>query len=354
MKVARVGARRQRVELPPGAPLARRPHGAREALWLLLSDEDGHRGLGEAAPLPGLSREDLEAVERAWAGLPARFETPEVAEPGRVPPAWAERHDLPPSLRFAIETALLDLAARRAGRSFEALLGGPARSTQRTARLVTELGELDELQLEEGEAVKLKIGRPGAELEELAALRRFRTAAGAAVELRLDANEGFAPEVWRALAPALAELRPAWVEDPVPAAAWVELPASPVPLAIDAPLSREAPRVVERLLARSDVRAAILKPSLLGGLGAARGLAEVQARAGRAVVYSHLYEGRVGYSALAAASLSDPAATVAAGLGPHPGLGPRGDELERRRGRTLVPGAGPGLGLEAELAEALA
>lgn len=344
MKVTRVGVRRERAPLTAGAGDARRRYQRREPLVVVLADGEGHLGFGELAPLPGLSRETLDEAEASLMSLPGSWDVDAVgpAPEGFAGP-WFEL-PLMPSLRFALETALFDLLARRAGQSFEYVLGGAARERQPTAHLVTALEGLEALAPIAGDAVKVKLGRAGAEREELAALRRFRTRVGPEVELRLDANEAWSKELWLKLAPRLAELSPAWVEDPVPVADWAELPKSPVCLAIDAPLHAATPELAARLLERADVTAVVLKPTLLGGLQSARALADAAAQLGRAVVYSHAYEGPLGFSAIAAASLCHPAASGAAGLGPHAGLVEARHLIERLQGTELVPGTTPGLG----------
>jgi L-alanine-DL-glutamate epimerase-like enolase superfamily enzyme len=93
----------------------------------------------------------------------------------------------------------------------------------------------------------------------------------------------------------------------------------------------------------------VLKPTLLGGLAAARRLSSAAAGRGLPVVYSHCYEGPIAFSAIVAASLVDPAATVAAGLGPHAGLGPDWPKIERIDGSMLRVGRRLGLGLEEDL-----
>lgn len=336
MRLARLPPVDRRQPLAPGTGDARRAITLRESLICELADGEGHVGRGEAAPLPGSSLETLAEVVRAHSALPAGWslETAAAIELAQAP-----------SLRFALETARLDLLAQRAGRSLEAELGGPRRQRQATAQLIVDLARLDELEITADRPIKLKLGHPGRSKDELAALRRFRARVGPRVEIRVDANGAWSKLEWLRLAPALAELDLAWVEDPVATEVWVDLPRSPVPLAVDAPLSVGERPACLRILERDDVAAVVLKPSLLGGLMACRHQAEDAARRGQAAVYSHAYEGPVGYSAIAAACLSDPHAGVAAGLAPHSGLSDAAASLERLEGAFLIPGRTAGLGL---------
>ena len=70
----------------------------RRSVLVTIEDASGQRGRGEAAPLPGVSRESLDDVISALRALEGSFE-----------PSELDVRNLPPSLRFAIESALLDL-----------------------------------------------------------------------------------------------------------------------------------------------------------------------------------------------------------------------------------------------------
>ena len=105
----------------------------REAVRIRLQDGEGGWGLGEALPLPGYSRDDAAAAERVLGELAATLSTRGLRVPSG--PAGAPLIDavLAPhaevlaastSARFALECALLDLLARRDGRSAAAWLAG--------------------------------------------------------------------------------------------------------------------------------------------------------------------------------------------------------------------------------------
>ena len=116
-----------------GAMAVRGLRRERVAVRIRLHDDQGRLGLGEALPLPGYSRDDADGAERLLAAL-AR----QLAEEGLVVPAGAVGAALieatlaphaqalaaAPSARFALECALLDLLARRAGVTAAAWLAG--------------------------------------------------------------------------------------------------------------------------------------------------------------------------------------------------------------------------------------
>src|SRR5262245_8676334 len=107
---------------PPG--FCPRPH-----VIVTLGDEAGHRGRGDASPLPPFSREDAVDCERALAGaIPRLDEIDDDAPPAGAVAAALRRLgrglDEVPSARFALETALFELVAQQRGLSVASCLDG--------------------------------------------------------------------------------------------------------------------------------------------------------------------------------------------------------------------------------------
>ncbi len=287
---------------------------ARRSVIVTLEDESGLRGRGEAAPLPGLSRETLEDVLAALATLGTSLE-----------PTELDLRTLPPSLRFAIESALLDL---RAGDrpAYAALLADAAYVPRVPEQLELQvlLDDLDGALARATEAFargartfKVKIGRDERASDEAALLDALR-ALGRDVVLRADANGRIAePEI---LAPALSRARVEYVEDPGPLEGprWVG-----IPMAIDAAVAADPYDVIAR--ARSlGASFLVLKPTLLGGLEDTLSLAARARSRGLKVVLSHTLEGPIGLAAiahlaLAASASSHRALWGAQGLAPWSG-----------------------------------
>ena len=158
--------------------------------------------------------------------------------------------------------ALWDLYGRSVGRPCAVLWGARAGARVRTAQLV-DLFTPEAWPSTPPAAIKVKVGRPGRWAEELAALTEL-AARHTNVPLRVDVNGAFADEVAVGRLTELAQrrLRIEFVEEPCSV-----IPMSPpVPVAVDESLRI---RTVEDV---SDVRAVVLKPTVLGGVdGAARG-----------------------------------------------------------------------------------
>jgi L-alanine-DL-glutamate epimerase-like enolase superfamily enzyme len=170
---------------------------------------DGVEGLGEAAALPGVTRETqadvLRTVEMASHDLVGREVSLELL---RRPDAL----DAAPVARAGIETAILDAIARIAGVPLRVLLGGEAAASART--LVTDvtipileptrMGELARSWAARGfTCFKVKVGKDRD--RDLVALESvFRAVPNAT--FRIDANAGFSSDDAIALAAATARL----------------------------------------------------------------------------------------------------------------------------------------------------
>src|SRR5205814_6820825 len=97
----------------------------RDGLVLRLVDDDGRVGRGEASPLPGYSPDDRDACAASLAAVDVAalaIGGGDLLEGVRA--AVARIDARLPAARFAVETALLDLAAQRLGTAPHRLLGG--------------------------------------------------------------------------------------------------------------------------------------------------------------------------------------------------------------------------------------
>jgi L-alanine-DL-glutamate epimerase-like enolase superfamily enzyme len=255
----------------------------------LLVARDGLTGAGECAPLPGRSPDAL--ADDLAALMSAR-----------------ELADIPlslPAARFALETALLDLAAQVRGVSLAEMLA-PEPVRELPASAIVPLGGSSP-----AAAWKVKIGRS----EELTgALARMRRG------LRLDVNRAWPRDQAARRLAALVPLEPAWVEEPTSAADLLQLGKQPVPIALDESLL-DQPDESAAALDAGLVQVLVLKPAVLGGHRACLDWATRARTSGALPIVSHLMDGPIGLAAaielaLAVARPGDPAP----GLGAHAGL----------------------------------
>ncbi len=196
-----------------------------EVLLVTLEDR-GYIGRGEAVPYARYG-ETMEAsmaeLEALGSTLPNEFD--QAALQSRMPAGAA---------RNALDCALWDLAAKRSRRPAWALAGLAQPSSLTTAyTLSLDTPERMAAAAKENAwrpLLKLKLAGPE-DLDRVAAVR----AAAPTSRLIVDANEGWDIEAYRGLAPKLAELEVALVEQPLHADADEALrgEARPVPLCAD-------------------------------------------------------------------------------------------------------------------------
>ena len=327
---------------------AKRRWHSRSSLRVMLYDDHGHVGLGEAAPLPGMSPESARDARKAlsvleWPTTPPLELDAIAAVVSRIDPSL-------PSARFAAESALISLAASIQGRPMWATW---AETVEEIAVAAALFGTKDTEVLQAAReaaayeviAVKAKVGWLPLQ-REIALLRDVRSVVGP-IELRLDANGAFAPGELAERLDALAELDPSFLEEPCSIEDLGALSEVPFPIAVDESLV--GPDSEERLLRALEcehVRVVVLKPTLLGGLERCRALATLAREAGREVIVSHTMEGVIARAA--AAHLALALGGRAAGLGDHPALSPLSDGLTAPwiDLAWIEPPTAPGLGLE--------
>jgi len=319
-----------RIEVRPYRLLLLHPlrtaHGVRETregFWV-FAHADGRIGRGDAAPLPELGTESLAEclAQLQAAGFDALPRTP--------------------AARCAVEQAVLDLEAQRAGIPLARLLD-PGAPLEVPASALLSADGIPELAREAQRAVadgfgtlKLKVGLD----DDYARAAVVRDAAGPEVRLRLDANGAWdAPTALRKLRE-LAALDIELCEQPTKDLRGLE--SAPVPIAADEMVAADPDAALER------ARVLVLKPILLGGVSRALELARrAHSRGLRVVVTSGLEStvGRAGAAHLAAAVLAlgtQPAAGIATGRLVAEDV--RADPFEPRNGVVYIPDVA-GLGL---------
>ncbi len=235
--------------------------------WFLFLEENGRTGIGECAPLPGLSRETPEQVEKTLGQI------------GLHPDRYLQNPDLLidlPSVRFAFESALADL--RNGGNRL--LFPSDFTSGKKGIPIngLVWMGEAGQMQRQIDEklasgfrCIKLKIGAIDFETE-LELLRSIRNKYCAdAVTLRVDANGAFKPSEALQKLERLSQLGVHSIEQPIAAGQWDELARlcnqTPIPVALDEELiGINNPSEKEKLLDTIRPQFIILKPSLHGGI----------------------------------------------------------------------------------------
>lgn len=269
-------------------------------VWYLFFEKNGLTGLGECAPLPGLSKETPQEVETALNKICTN------------PKFYINDIDLLqdlPSLKFALETALLDL--QNVGKR----ILFPSDFTSGKAGIPINgliwMGEIKNMQhqIEEKLAgafrcIKLKIGAKDFE-QELALLKAVRERfSSEQVILRVDANGAFDLDSASDKLKKLAELKLHSIEQPIRTGQWKEMAelceTSPLPVALDEELigiNKQEEKVL--LLDTIQPQFLVLKPSLHGGISGCNGWIELANERGIGWWITSYLESNIGLNAIA-------------------------------------------------------
>jgi o-succinylbenzoate synthase len=350
------------------SPLHARPSGAlpagrasvsdRHGLLLRLCDDVGVEGIGEASPLPGYSPdrlEDCRTALEAWSKGPLPIALDEPLLP-QVRSALERVPASLPAARFAVETAVLDWMGRRTGRSIASLLCGPGRTPSsrlplthlaRGTRPSEILDDVDAALNAGFRTIKLKVGRTGSWVSDLAMIDGLRACLGWDFALRLDANRAWTRDDAMSRLADLAEFDVELIEEPT-SANIESLPPAGVAVAADESLQEYDERPALREWLNDGCGALILKPMALGGSLRCLDLAEAAAAAQVPAAVTHLFDGTVAAMAQAHLAAALPA-PIACGIGPHDGwaMGPA-EGVPAVVGADLVVGDAPGLGASPE------
>lgn len=232
-----------------------------EARVLSVTIRDGdHVGRGECVPYARYG-ETLESVTAEIEALPLPLDRHRLQ--GLLPAGAA---------RNAVDCALWDLAAKKAGVPVWQLAGLPKPGPEITAYTLS-LDSPEQMQEQAAEnafrpLLKTKLGGGP---EDVARIRAVRAGAPAA-RIIVDANEGWTPELYATLAPVLVDLGVELVEQPLPAGADDALAAIARPLPICADESCHDRASLAALKGKYDV--VNIKLDKTGGLTEALALRE--------------------------------------------------------------------------------
>ncbi len=314
--------------------------------------ENGLVGLGEASPLPefsGGTRDEvisfLVGVAPSLPGLPLR------AALGRLGPTLG----CPPALSFGLETAILDILSREAGKPLgewladrpvapsvpvNATIGNPdSRAAARQAAKAVAEGF---------EVIKLKVGMALDLAGEVERVGLIREAIGEGVHLRIDANGAWPSQKAIQVLKELEQFKLELVEQPVPAHDLAALrkvrQAVSMPVAADeAVTSLEAAR---KIIEAGAADILVIKPMVVGGLRESLKIMELAARAGLKTFVTTTIDSGIGIAAALQLAVTLPNPPMACGLATA-GLLEESlvKELPRiNRGQMFLP-TSPGLGV---------
>lgn len=291
-------------------------------IWLVTISDGERIGVGECAPLPNLSCDDIPNYTEVL----RRF-CDEVERTGELDTEALRDY---PSMLFGLETALMDVRCKMEdGRS---LLFDNAFSRGEVGIPINglvwmgsfeEMRERIEQKLAQGfHCVKLKIGAIDfdAELELIKRIReRFSLHE---VELRVDANGAFPFEEALYKMELLSQYALHSIEQPIKAKQWANMAElcreSPLPIALDEELiGVNDPDQKRQMLNIIRPRYIILKPSLHGGMMGVREWIDIANDMGIGSWITSALESNIGLNAIAqlAADIYGPHIRMPQGLG---------------------------------------
>jgi o-succinylbenzoate synthase len=281
----------------------------RNVWYIVITDTKNpkHFGVGECAPLPALSCDDVpeyldvltKTSRRLEENMKTNFENALTS---------LEELEAYPSIRFGVETALAHYQARSL--QFWHTPFSKGKEGIPINGLIW-MGNFDEMyqRIEEKmkagfRCIKLKIGAIDfeKELELLAHIRKHFTSEQ--IELRVDANGAFSPTDALDKLKRLSEYQLHSIEQPIRAGQWQEMAElcknTPLPIALDEELIGINNRQQKiELLDTIQPQYIILKPSLHGGIGGSEEWIELAAERGIGSWVTSALESNIGLNAIA-------------------------------------------------------
>jgi o-succinylbenzoate synthase len=230
-------------------------------VWYITLSNDGKTGIGECAPLPGLSLDNIDQIEL------------KLGEVCKNPHLYI--NDLSilkefPSIRFGLEMAELDLRNGGNQNYYGSIVPIKINGLIWMGDPDFMMSQVEQKLAEGWKCIKVKIGALDFN-KELKILQSIRSQFGKDnLELRVDANGAFTVSDTNEKLNRLAEFDLHSIEQPIQTGQWDLLTElcqySPIPIALDEeliPLVNEKDRI--EMLDRVKPQYLVLKPSLLGG-----------------------------------------------------------------------------------------
>jgi o-succinylbenzoate synthase len=284
-------------------------HTDRRGAIITASDGSGNLGFGEIAPLDGYSQETVDTAVKSVKQFLA--EAGEVLLPDQdgsliscLTPLLPGITHLPPSAKFGIETAVLDFVARKAElRLCDIISDGAADSVSVNALIegstVKSITAAAQQACDFGFAcIKLKVGRD--EIDgDIRCIHAVREAVGPDILLRIDANRTLSFKAAERLLDDVRHVGIDYIEEPLNTSELHRIPdlfdKTGVNIAVDE--SIQDPSRWRRMIQTEAIVAAVIKPSLVGGISTVLELIDVAKSAGKRVVLSSMFESGIGFAA---------------------------------------------------------
>jgi O-succinylbenzoate synthase len=284
----------------------------REGYILSLRDEKNNTGFGEIAPLPGLHKESLgdclEQLTKLRSLYLNRLITVDADNTDSVNMDWLVQDSWAPSVLFGVESAMLNLIARRQNRLTCKLLSDTWQTNLSLNALLH--GDRDNILRRTEEALaanyrslKLKVGRKNLEEDKNLVNELGKIISGKAT-LRLDANRSWDLEQAISFAESVSDINIEYIEEPLKETEDIPhfFKLTNIPIALDETLSYITPGIYK---IPTGVKVLILKPAQIGNIAKIIQYIGLAHRNSIDVVMSDTFHTGIGltYTACLAASL---------------------------------------------------
>lgn len=217
------------------------------------------------------------------------------------------------SIKSAFDIALYDIASQHAAMPLYQFIGGKNNKTITTDYTVS-IGEVDKMvadalkiQAQGYPAIKIKLGKHGP--TDVARIKAIRTAVGASIPLRIDANQGWSVEEAITTLQALAPFDIQHCEEPIARWNYMSLPKvkkeSPIPIMADECCGDD--HDAERLIQLNACDYMNIKLGKSGGIFKALKMARMAEKASIHLQVGAMLESRLAMTAFAHYALCSPA-----------------------------------------------
>jgi L-Ala-D/L-Glu epimerase len=288
---------------------------SRRIILIAITDDEGHIGIGEAAPLPDFGTENFDRAWHILGEFTAQSHFAPVPAALSELAAWREQAGVSdkqtPALSFGIEAALASLLAQRAGLSLSKILNPSALAIVRVNAVIgggttEEALHSTHLAAAEGfDTFKIKTGARSVrgDIETLRTLHKEFPE----FSLRVDANSAWDLDEARQFAHGTAACDLEFIEDPLKDRSIETLrvlrKGTEVPIALDECARR--PEELHVFMEQELCDVVMLKPAAVGSFAALESIAAEARERHVEVVLSSLFESSIGlaYAATCAAAL---------------------------------------------------
>lgn len=274
----------------------------RKGFIISLNDEPGNQSFGEASPLMNFSYESNNQVETTLKDLRTQLIDFSVGENLDVITQSLDSFKLIPSVRFALEQAILSLLIER-NKSFIYQFIGNLKP-EINVNAVFGFGEIKDIlsvvekKIDDGyNTIKIKIGRDNFE-DDLKLISKIRQQFGDGVSLRLDVNGKWKFEEAKNYLEQLSSFNIQYIEEPCGNLKSLKKLADEPTIPIAADESIHTIEDAYEVINNSNIGFIVLKPMVLGGLTALFRVITEAEKKNKKVIISSSFESTVGKSGL--------------------------------------------------------